>query len=201
MLSRPQAVAALGTVVLVLTFIATVGPAAGAVSDAASALWPVGIVGLLVAINVVLGIALWRKPRPQSELEEGRRPRAEDSPALQGLPESASSREKREAAYDAILSTSEAYINAHRGMPDLADAQDVYLPDVEEAEHLVAVANQNFVAARQRVEQHGVEPVLEAVREVETAVNQGAFDRAFQLRRDAMVPAIRSDMNRPKVSF
>lgn len=111
-----------------------------------------------------------------------------------------STREKREAAYDAILSTSEPYINAHREVDALSES-NVYPPDLEEAEVARDLANVAYVAARQRVEQYGVKPVLDAALHIEDAVNRGDYDQAATERRDQLVPAVRKDMNRPTAAF
>jgi hypothetical protein len=97
--------------------------------------------------------------------------------------DSGNSRERREAAYSAILSTSEAYINAHRGV-DALDYPGVYTPDLEAAETAVNHANQQFVAARQALEQHGVKPVLDAARDIEDSINKRDYDKAADIRRD-----------------
>ena len=79
--------------------------------------------------------------------------------------------------------------------------ENVYLPDLHEAENAVDLANQSFVAARQRVEQHGVKPVLDATIDIENAINNRDYDEAALVRRGRLVPAVRKDMNRPTAAF
>jgi hypothetical protein len=202
-MSRGQIAGLLSVVVLVVTLLAAIGPAAQAVWSCIEFLWPIGVVGWLVALCTLLGLLLWRKSRPSADAPPARRMRWDEPAQLAGVPalaDSASSREKREAAYDAMLSTSEAYINAHRGVDALSDP-DVYPPDLEEAEAARHLANVGFVAARQRVEQHGVKPVLDATLAIEEAVNKGDYDKAAEVRRDQLVSAVRKDMNRPTSTF
>jgi hypothetical protein len=78
---------------------------------------------------------------------------------------------------------------------------DVYIPDLEEAEATCQLADIAFVAARQSVEQHGVNPVLDASLRIEDAVNRGAYNQAARVRRAELVPAIRKDMNRSTAAF
>lgn len=188
----------------VVALLAALGAAAKATRDGATFLWPTGVVVALGSTCLLLGLLLWRKSRPPADTSPARRTRW-DEPSLPAggypLAESASVREKREAAYEALLFTSEVSINAHRALGDFPDGPDVYLPELQEAESVVDLANQNFVAARQRVEQHGVQSVLDTALAVEDAINQGDCDKAAKLRRDQLVPAVRDDMNRPRASF
>ncbi len=166
----------------VVGLLASIGPAAQAVRDGIGLLWPAGAVGILSAMCLVESWFLWRSRQPRAGREEGNEARLGAS-------------EEREAAYEAVLAASEPYINAHRGMPDLSEPQDVYLPELEEAERAVETANQNFVAARQLIEQHGSRPVFEATLRLEDAANAGNLDLAARIRREDLVPAIRADRN------
>jgi hypothetical protein len=116
--------------------------------------------------------------------------------------ESASTREKREAAYDAMLLTSEAYINAHREYASYDDAEPAsYVPEIQEAAATAHIADQQFVRARQLVELYGVGPVLEAALAIEAAVNEGNLDHAAATRTARLVPEVRKDQNRPRANF
>jgi hypothetical protein len=117
-------------------------------------------------------------------------------------PESASTREKREAAYDAILLTSEAYVIAHRESASYDDAQPgSYVPEIQEAATRAHVADQQFVRARQLVELYGVGPVLEAALAIEAAANDGNLDAAAAIRTQRLVPQVRKDQNRSRATF
>lgn len=204
-MSRDAASRAVKALCAVVALLAAVGAAAKAVRDGATFLWPGGVVVVLTATCLLLGWLLWRKSRPSGDISPAQR-RRWDEPSLPagGHPlaaESARVREKREAAYEALLLASEAYVNAHRAFGDFPDGPEVYLPDLQEAEGVVDLANQNFVAARQRVEQHGVQAVLDAALAVEDAINKGDCDKAAWVRRDRLVPAVREDMPRPVSSF
>jgi hypothetical protein len=180
-------IAGVSLVAAIITVLAGVGPAADAVGDAVSALWPIGVVCILAAGCAFLGWLL---------LQCHQKPAwAESDPEGLNL-----HREKRAAAYAAILSTSEAYINAHRGLADF-DEPGFYVPDLEAAETAVTQANHQFVAARQTIEQYGIDPILEAVQDLEDAVNRNDCDGAATIRRDRLVPAVRQDMNRPMATF
>jgi hypothetical protein len=196
-MSRGQILGALGAVALVVGLLASIGPAAQAVRDGIAFLWPVGIVGILAIVCVLQSLL------PRQRHTAGPSPALGAAQGAEGSspPEvSGSTREKREAAYDAILSTSEPYINAHREINALSEP-NVYPPDLEEAEAATHLANVAYVAARQRVEQYGVKPVLDAALNIEDAVNRGDYDQAASARRDQLVPAVRKDMNRPTAAF
>lgn len=187
-----------GAAAVVMGLLASVGPAAQAIQNAFVFLWPTGIVGLLATLCLLLLLDRSRASRGNPPVAA-----AEHEPSVEkvALPvESGNRREMREAAYSAILSTSEAYINAHVGVDALA-YPGVYTPELEEAEAVCDAANQAFVSARQKVEQHGVRPVLNAVLAVEDAVNKRAYDEAAERRRNQLVPAIRADMDRPTAAF
>jgi hypothetical protein len=175
----------LSLVVAVTGLLASVGPATQTVRDAVGFLWPTGMVGVLSVVSLVEAWLLWRCQRsPVAEqMTDG------DG----GLSEAAL--DNRDRAYEAMLAASEPYINAHRGAPDFSEPQDVYLPDLEEAERVIDVANENFVAARRLIEQHGSRPVFEAALSLEDAVNTGDLDQAARVRRHDLVPAIRADRN------
>lgn len=186
----------------IIPVLAAIGAAAKTVRDGATFLWPDGVVILLAAICIFQWWLLWGRTRRKAENPMNRRAHwDEPSPASGAKLSSVHAREKREAAYEALLTTTEPYINAHRGFASFPDDPDVYLPDLEEAEGAVAAANQRFVSARQRVEQFGVQPVLDAALEVEDAVNRSEFDEASRIRRDRLVPAVRNDMGRPTSSI
>jgi hypothetical protein len=74
----------------------------------------------------------------------------------------------------------------------LEEEANIYVPELREAEAETANANQQFVSARQQVEQHGSQAVLDVVRAIEAAVNSGDLDGAVRLRHDRLVPAIRA---------
>lgn len=173
---------ALSFLVPLVGLLASVGPAAETVRDAFGFLWPAGVVGILSGICLGESWLLWRSSQVRAEA-------AKDDEGSTGVTE------QREAAYEAMLSASEPYINAHRGMPEFSDPQEIYLPDLEEAERAVDTANQNFVAARWLIEQHGSRSVLEATLRLEDAVNAGNLDLAARVRREDLVPAIRADRN------
>lgn len=175
-----RAASVLSAVVALVTLLASVGPAAQTVRDAFGFLWPAGIVGILSVLCLGESWLLWRCKQPSAGGTK-----REDA--------STGATEQREVAYEAVLSLSEPYINAHRGMPDYQDPQEVDLFELEEAEHAVDTANQHFVGARQLIEQHGSGPVLEATLKLEEAVNAGDLDRAAEVRRKDLVPAIRAD--------
>jgi hypothetical protein len=184
----------------IIPVLAVIGAAAKTVGDGATFLWPGGVVILLATICVFQSWLLWGRSRRKGESPTIRRTRWEEpSPTSGGnlSSDSAHAREKREAAYAALLTTTEPYINAHRGVADFSVDPGVYLPDLEEAEDAVAAANQHFVAARQGVEQYGIQPVLDAALAVEDAVNRSEFDEASRIRRDRLVPAVRNDMGGP----
>lgn len=202
-MSRSWITGALSVSVLAVTLLATLGPAGQAVADAFSFLWPVGVVAALAILCLVLGGLLWRA-RPSREKERRARRARWDEPASRpGSPLAGSStrrQDERNDAYNAVLSTSEAYINAHRGLEGMAEQPDVYMPELEDAEASVNLANQNFVGARQRVEQHGVKLVLDATLAIEQAVNKGRYDEAAHIRRDQLVPAVRHEMDDGRVA-
>lgn len=196
-MSRGQVLGALGAVAVVVGLLASIGPAAQSVRAGIEFLWPVGIVGILVVFCLLL---LWERRTIQAPSPS---PTPAGGPNVGGTQtpvDSGSSREKREAAYNAVLSTSEAYVNAHREVDALSDP-NVYPPDLEEADAARRLADAAFVAARQHVEQHGVKPVLDAALRIEDAVNRGDYDQAAEARRDQLVPAVRKDMNRPTAAF
>jgi hypothetical protein len=197
---RGQILGALGVVALVIGLLATIGPAAQAVRDGIAFLWPAGIVSILAILCLLQGLLLWRRPAPQPVTPSPPPVNGQDVEGSSPPEVSGSAREKREAAYDAVLSTSEAYINAHREVDALSDP-NIYPPDLEEADAVRHLADLAFVAARQRVEQHGVNPVLDAALRIEDAVNRGDYDQAAKARRDQLVPAVRKDMNRPTAAF
>lgn len=197
---RGQILGAVGVVALVVGLLATIGPAAQAVRDGIAFLWPIGIVSILAVLCLLQGLLLWQRRAPQAAPPSPAFVNAQDVEGSSPSEVSGSAREKREAAYDAVLSTSEAYINAHREVDALSDP-NVYPPDFEEAEAACQLADVAFVAARQRVEQHGVNPVLDAALCIEDAVNRGDYDQAAKVRRDQLVPAVRKDMNRPTAAF
>lgn len=184
---------------VIISLAASIGPAAQATRDAAEFLWPVGVVALLFVICLSLLWDRWKAGHVE--------PVSIASPANsdEGGPEPvdlANRRERREAAYSDVLTTSEAYINAHRAgavfdEPDI----NVYVPDLEEANRNIEQANINFVTARHRVEQYGIDPILEAAQDLEDAINRGDVDKAAEIRRDVLVPAIRTDMKRPTAAF
>jgi len=169
-------------VVALVGLLASVGPATQVVRDAIGVIWPAVLVGILSVICLVESLLLWRLQRPRGEEVDGN-----EVPLMET--------EQRETAYEAVLAAAEPYINAHRGMPDLSEPHDIYLPELEEAERAVDTANQNFVAARQLIEQHGSRSVLEATLRLEDAVNAGDLNLAAQIRRKDLVPAIRADRN------
>jgi hypothetical protein len=183
---------------LVVGLLASIGPAAQSVRDGIEFLWPVGVVGILAVLCLLLLWERWTIQTPSPPPTPARTP---DARGASAPADSGTSREKREAAYDAVLSASEAYINAHRATSDFDDVENVYLPDLHEAENAVDLANQSFVAARQRVEQHGVKPVLDATIDIEDAINNRDYDEAALVRRGRLVPAVRKDMNRPTTAF
>jgi hypothetical protein len=203
-MSRDVASRAVKALCAVVALLAALGAAAKAARDGATFLWPAGVVVVLGVTCLLLAWLLWRKSRSPADTSLVRRTRW-DEPSLPAgghpLADSASVREKREAAYEALLFTSEAYINAHRALGDFPDGPEVYLPELQEAENVVDFANQNFVAARQRVEQHGIQSVLDAALALENAINQGDCDKAARVRRDRLVSAVREDMNRSRASF
>lgn len=81
-------------------------------------------------------------------------------------------REEQEAAHRAALVAVEPYINAHRTEAAVLEEEaNIYVPELREAEAETANANQQFVSARQQVEQHGSQAVLDVVRAIEDAVN------------------------------
>lgn len=197
-MSRGQIWGMVGAIALVIGLLASVGPAAQSVRDGFEFLWPAGVVGLLVVFCLLLLLDRWKIKRaspPLPAAAHGSNAESGSAPA-----DSASRRERREAAYAAILSTSEAYINAHREVDALA-YPGVYTPDLENAEAACNAANQAFVTARQRVEQHGVKPVLDAVINIEDAVNRRDYDQAAEARHTRLVPAVREDMDRPTAAF
>ena len=57
-------------------------------------------------------------------------------------------------------------------------------------------ANQKFVSVRQRLEQYGAKPVLDAALDLEAAVNRRELDLAARLRRNYLVPAVREELER-----
>lgn len=189
-MSGKQIGGALATAVLVVTLIATVGPAARAASDAAWFLWPIGVVALLALLCLSLTLLLVQCRRAQS----GRGTGSADSTSP-SQPETSGERERREVAYQRILATSEAYINAHRAAPAFDESPaNAYLPEIEEAYGEVEQANVNFVAARQLIEQYGIDSILTAVQDLEDAINEGNCDKAATIRRTQLVPAVREDM-------
>jgi hypothetical protein len=172
-------VASVSLAAAIVGALAAVGPAANTVRDAVSSLWPIGVASILAASCAVEGWLLLRCHQKPAGTES--------DPQMLDL-----HREKRAAAYSAILSTSEAYINAHRELANFDDP-DAYGPDLEAADSAVDHANQQFVAARQAVEQYGIDPILEAVQDLEDAINRGDCNGAAAIRRERLVPAIRQD--------
>jgi hypothetical protein len=198
-MSRGSIVGILSVVVLLVTLFATVGPAARALGDGAAFLWPMGVVAILGVACAEFGLAAWRS---KARLAATGSRASLTEIAEQAPSESGTKRERREVAYQRILSTSEAYINAHREASGFDEPGiNIYIPELEEANHRVDRANINFVAARQLIEQYGLDPILEAVLAIENAVNEGHYDEAAQIRRDRLVPAVRKDMNRPTATF
>lgn len=178
-------------------------------SDSAAAvgefLWPVG--ALLLTAVACLGAGFVLGGHHKGGGGDGPPPAARsqlrDIPLkdVSEPPESASTREKREAAYDAVLLTSEAYINANREYASYDDAEATsYIPELQEAAARAQVADQQFVRARQLVELYGVSPVLEATRAIEAAVNAGNLDAAVEVRTERLVPEVRKDQNHPRTA-
>ena len=198
-MSRKRIWATIVAIGVVIGLAASIGPAAQATRDAAEFLWPVGVVALLIVICLLLLLDRWKAEHVESVSIAGLENADEGGPEPVDL---ASRRERREAAYSDVLTTSEAYINAHLAgaifdEPDL----NVYVPDLEEANRNIEKANFNFVAARHRIEQYGIDPILEAAQDLEDAINRGDVDKAAEIRRNVLVPAIRKDMKRPTAAF
>jgi hypothetical protein len=171
---------------VVIGLVASIAPAAQTTRDAVEFLWPIGIVALLLGICLLLILDRWKARRVEPGRENANESGRESVDPL-------GSREKREAAYSDVLTTTEAYINAHRELATF-DEPGFYVPDVEAAESTVNRANQQFVAARQAIEQYGIDPILEAVQDLEDAINRNDCDGAAAIRRDRLVPAVRQDM-------
>lgn len=167
-----KVVLALPLIAAIVAILAEVGPAAGTVRDGLSFLWPTGIVCILGLGCVLEGWLLWRC-RPRADV--------------------LADRKEQEAAHRAALVAVEPYINAHRTEAAVLEEEaNIYVPELREAEAETANANQQFVSARQQVEQHGSQAVLDVVRAIEAAVNSGDLDGAVRLRHDRLVPAIRA---------
>jgi hypothetical protein len=186
-MTKKVASVVVSVVVPLVGLLASVGPAAETVQNAFGFLWPTGVVGILSVLCLGESWLLWRLRQPPAE-------EATNDESSDGTTE------QRETAYEAVLSASEQYLNAHRGMPDYSDPQEVDVFELEEAGHVVDAANQRFVAARQLIEQHGSGPVLDATLRLEDAVNARELDRAAEIRRKDLVPAIRADRKLVKIS-
>jgi hypothetical protein len=108
-----------GAATAVIGLLASVGPAAQTIRNAFEFLWPTGIVGLLAVLCLLplLERSRIRREGPAVTAAAEHEPRTESDPVPA---ESGNRREMREAAYSAILSTSEAFINAHVGVDALA---------------------------------------------------------------------------------
>jgi hypothetical protein len=192
-----RAFGVLGAAGLLVSLVASIGPAAKAVVDSFEFLWPGGVVALLALICAMLGLLLWRKQSAaQADLvgRDGRETVAgtREEPVV-GTFASGGVREKCEAAYGAILPASEAYINAHRQVLTV-DGGDAYF--VRQVEAAMDLANHRFVLVRQQLEQHGAKSVLDATLDLEAAVNRNELDLAARLRRDYLVPVVREEMER-----
>lgn len=112
-----------------------------AATEVAEFLWPVGVTVLVAVACLAGGFVLGqRRHNPEGLAEDvtpsptRRQPPAQRADDVREPPESASTREKREAAYDAILLTSEAYINANRAYASYDEALPTsYVPEIQEA--------------------------------------------------------------------